>query len=379
MPFPNNRPIAVIPVVLFVGLLASGCGQDASKDAEAAKVPPSVVVAPVVAKDVSEALEYVGRSEASQRVDIRARVSGVLIERPFTEGSEVDANALLFRIDPAEYQAAKDGADAEVARMEAAVEEASRNRERYKELLARDTASVAKFDEAKSKDLQAKAQLAAAKAELEKAKLNLGYTEITSPIAGRSGRANVDVGNLIGTDSGVLVTVLQLDPIDVLFSIGEREYLDYKKASQSGNGPVYGPKIRLANGEMYPHEGKFDLIDNEVDPATGTIEVRVKFANPEHLLLPGQFVNVELTSKTPTKQVVVPQAAVQENQTGPFVLVVGEGNRVEARPIKTGRRVGADIVALEGLSAGETIVVEGIQKVRPGGEVTPTPQKTAAK
>lgn len=368
-------PALLVASLLFTG----GCDQDASEQAAAAKAPiPSVVVAPVTSKDVSAEIEYVGRSEASQKVDLRARVKGVLLERPFVEGGEVEADAVMFAIDPAEYEAAKAGAEADVARAEATLEEASANLERYRELLARETASVAKYDEAKAKDLQSKADLAAAKAALQKAELDLGYTKITSPISGRSGRATVDVGNLIGPDSGVLVTVLQLDPINVLFSIGEREYLNYRKASQNGNDPRFSMRIRLANGEMFPHEGKFDLVDNRVDPATGTITVRLKFENPEGLVVPGQFLNVVLTSAEPEKQVVVPQAAVQENQTGPFVLVVGQDNRIEARPIKTGQRVGSDIVALEGLSEGESIVVEGIQKVRPGGEVNPTPQKTAA-
>lgn len=357
----------------LVLIALAGCGQDEQGAVGANQPAPSVVTQAVQARDVSSVVEYVGRSEASQRVDVRARVNGVLLKRPFKEGMPVKSGDLLFSIDPAEFQANRDSAEANVARANAAVEEAVNNLLRYQELLKRDVASRAKFDEAKAKDGAARAELAAAKAVLEKAELDLAYTKISSPIDGQSGRAKADVGNLIGPDSGTLVTVVKLDPIYVVFSIGEREYLNYRERSTNGDSQKLTPRIRLANDELYPHDGRFDLIDNEVDPATGTISVRVTFPNPDRLLVPGQFVNVVLISEKPEKRVVVPQAAVQENQTGPFVLVVGPGNRVESRPIKTGQRVGQSIVALEGLEAGETIIVEGVQKVRPGGTVKTTP------
>ena len=337
---------------------------------------PSVSTLTVKPNDVSAVFDYVGRSEASQRVDIRARVKGVLVERPFTEGGDVAAGALMFKIDPAEFDAKRDSAKANVAKAEAAVEEAANSLARYQELVKRDAASVARFDQAKASDLKARAELAAAQASLKTAELDLGYTEISSPIAGRASRANADVGNLIGPDTGVLATVVQLDPIRVVFSIGEREYLSYVENNREKDSPSLTPRIKLANGELYKHKGEFELIDNEVDAATGTLGIRVKFPNPDRLLLPGQFVNVVLTSRVPVSRIVVPQAAVQENQTGPFVVVVDKDNHVETRPIKTGQRVGVDIVALEGLEAGESIVVDGIQKVRPGAKVNPTPIET---
>lgn len=357
--------------VLLAAVLLVGCGQSGTPQ-PTEEALPSVVVQPVAEREVSAAFEFVGRSEASQRVEVRARVSGTLTARPFREGSEVEAGALMFRIDPAEFEAGRDSARASVQRAEAAVIEAEANLARYEELVQRDAASVARFDEAKAKDATAKADLSAAKAALRKAELDLGYTEIMAPISGRSGRANADVGNLIGPDTGVLAAVVQLDPIHVIFSIGEREYLDYAEERQNGDAPRMTPRIRLANDELYEHPGEFDLIDNEVDPTTGTITVRVKFPNPARRLLPGQFVNVVLTNDSPDSRVVVPQAAIQENQTGPFVLVVDGEGRVVLRPIKTGQRIETDIVALEGLEAGETIIIDGIQKVRPGAKVNPT-------
>lgn len=361
---------------ICTALLVAACGGESADQTDNKKPAPSVITVAVQTKDVSAALEYVGRSQASHRVEIRARVSGVLLERPFKEGDTVKKDALLFAIDPAEFEANKASAEAEIARIKAQIEETSANLARYQELLKRDVASVQKFDEAKAKDGQARASLAAAEAALKKAELDLGYTRILTPIDGRSGIANADVGNLIGPDSGVLVTVLKLDPIRIYFSIGEREYLNYRQNAQPGEGVKLTPRIRLANGKIYPKDGTFDLADNEVDAATGTLRIRINFPNPDGLIVPGQFVNVILTSTAPSQQVVIPQVSIQENQSGPFVLVVDKDNRVEQRPIKTGQRIGAEIVALEGLTAGETIIVEGIQKVRPGVVVAPTPQTT---
>lgn len=361
-----------------VGFTFALSGNDLnSKELSAAgKHLPSVVTISVQSKDVSASVEYVGRSEASQLVDIRARVDGVLLKRPFKEGSDVKAGELLFAIDPVEFEAEKAAKQADVAKAKAAVEEAKNNLARYQELLDRNVTSAAKYDEAKADDGKSRAELAGAMAALKKAQIDLDYTNIVSPIAGRSGRAKADVGNLIGSSTGVLVTILKLDPIYVTFAIGERDYLTHKEAEQNGDTTKLIPRIRLANGQRYPHEGKFDLIDNQVDPETGTISVRVSFPNPGELLVPGQFVNVVLTDSIPKKQIVIPQVAIQENQTGPFVLVVGSDDRVEVRPITTGQRIGPDIVALKGLNVGETIIVEGIQKVRPGGEVNPVLQKS---
>ena len=361
-------------------LLLAACGEGTSTTQPGDAALPSVTTMPVQARDVSTMYDYVGRSEASQRVELRARVTGTLLERPFEEGGKVEAGALMFKIDPAEFEAKRDSAEADVGKAEAAVEVATKNFERYRELVARDAASVARFDEAKARDASAKAELAAAKAALRSAELNLGYTQITSPITGWTSRAHADVGNIIGPETGVLATLVQLDPIRVVFSIGEREYLIYAQRNQAGETDKLKPRIKLADDTLYEHAGTFDMIDNEVDPATGTIAIRVTFPNPDRLLVPGQFVNVVLTSETPNSRIVVPQAAVQENQAGPFVLVVDAENVVEARSIKTGQRVGPDIVALEGLEAGETIIIDGIQKVRPGAKVNPSsavPRKTA--
>lgn len=356
---------------LLLGIVLAACDQPETTKSPIAETPPSVIVRAVQQKDVSSVVEYLGRSEAAQRVEVRARVSGSLLERRFEEGMPVKDGEPLFVIDPAEFLAAKASAEANVAKAQAVLDAAANNLSRYRELLQKKVASPAQFEDMQAKFGTAEADLAAAKAALRKADLDLGYTNIMSPISGRSGPARADVGNLIGPETGVLVTIIRLDPIKVTFAIGEREYLNFHESRKGGDTTGLVPKIRLANGKLYPQEGKFDLIGNEVDPATGTIQVRLSFPNPDLVLVPGQFVNVILTSDVPEKRVVIPQSSVQENQTGPFVLVVNQDNRVELRPISVGQRLGTEIVALEGLVPGETIIVEGIQKVRARALVAP--------
>ncbi|MDA7947351.1 MAG: efflux RND transporter periplasmic adaptor subunit [Hyphomicrobiaceae bacterium] len=364
-------------VAACLGML-TGCG-DGDKTAAPANQPaPGVETTPVVSKPIASTLEFVGQTEAIQSVDLRARVTGFLLEEKFEEGSEIKKGDVLFVIDPAEFDANKDAAAAKVAGVEATIQETELQLARYRELRDRGTASEAKLDEAKAQAGRARADLAAAKAELDKAELDVGYTKITAPIKGRIGKSSVDVGNLIGPDSGVLATINELDPIRVTFPVSEREFLNYKEAQKKGEAEEYTPKIKLANDQMYQHDGKFEFIDNRVDPTTGTIRLYLDFPNPDGFLLPGQFVNVNLVSSDPEDQLVVPQAAVQENQTGPFVLVVDKDDKVVLRPIKTGQRNGADIAVLEGLNEGESIIVAGIQKVRPGMKVDPVSQKSAS-
>ena len=368
-------------LILFSVFLLAGCSEQPSGSASAQDQqapPPAVVVAPVISKSVSNQMEFIGQTEAFQKVELRARVTGTLVKKDFKDGAQVKAEQLLFAIDPAEFDAARDAAAAKVERSKATILEAQQKLERYKVLVDRGTYSEASLDEVIAKEGEAKADLAAARAELERAELDVGYTKISAPIAGQIGSSAVDEGNLIGPDTGVLATLIAMDPIRVIFSISEQEYLNYKEAEKSGDNEKFTPRIKLANDTVYPHDGKWDFVDNQVDPATGTIGVRVEFPNTEGLILPGLFVNVVLVSADPRDQLVVAQAAVQENQSGPFVLVVDGENRVEMRQIKTGQRDGTDIVVTDGLTKGEMIVVEGIQKVRPGGVVDPVKQDQKA-
>lgn len=366
----HQRKLATISALLTVALLA-GC-QDAPPQNPLGNAPPAVTVLPVTTKPYAASQQFVGKTITASRVDIRARVTGFLVEEPFVEGSDIEKDALLYKIDPVEFKAAEAAAKATVEKAEASLTEAQQTLSRRKELADRGTISQAELDEAVAAEAGAQADVLAAQADLDAAKINLDYTQIHSPIAGRIGSSNVDVGNLIGPDSGVLATVIALDPIRVSFSLAERTYLKLITELEEGEIPHVVPRIRLADGEMYDQEGKIAFAENQVDPNTGTVGVIVDFPNPKKFLLPGQFVNVILTSATSEEQILIPQAAVQLNQAGPFVLVVDGDNKVELRQITTGAIDGADIVVTDGLTVGEQIIIDGIQKVRPGGEVTVT-------
>lgn len=340
--------------------------------------PPAVVVVPVTTKAVSSSAEFIGQTGAFHTVDLRARVRGFLTERTFEEGHRVAEGDVLYVIDPSEYDAARDAAEARVKGVEATIEQAEAQLARYERLATTGTASEASLDEARAAAGRARADLAAAKAELEQANLNLGYTRIATPISGRISRSSVDTGNLVGPDSGVLATVVATDPVYVTFSVTERDYLEYLKAYQAGNTTAYKPQIRLVDGTVFDHDGKIDFFGTEVDAATGTIPFRAVFANPDGVLLPGQFVTVVLVSSEPTQEIVVPQAAIQQNQAGYFVLVVDADSKVEQRPVTLGERLKTEAVVASGLEVGEQIIVEGIQKVRPGATVTAVPQGEAS-
>jgi len=368
--------VTSVLVLCLAGILTGACQDPNSTDALAqGKQPaPAVIVAPVTSESVANSMEFVGQTEAHQRVDLRARVTGTLIAQDFKEGATVKKGSVLYEIDPAEYKAARDSAAAKVEGAKATIVEAENTLKRYQILVERGTSSQASLDEAVAKQGQAKADLAGAEADLERAELDLGYTKISTPIGGQIGKTAVDVGNLIGPDTGILASVIAMDPIRVVFSVSEQQYLEYRQAISENRAEDFTPRIRLANGERYAHEGTWDFIENEVDSATGTIKLRVKFPNPDQLILPGLFVNMILESADPKDQLVVPQISIQENQSGPFVLVVDGDNRVELRPVETGARTGAQIVVSNGLTKGEMIIVDGIQKVRPGGTVDPVRQ-----
>jgi membrane fusion protein (multidrug efflux system) len=253
---------------------------------------------------------------------------------------------------------------------------------RYEELAKAKNVSQQKVDEAKAELLVQEAAVRTAKADIEKAQLNVDYTEITAPIDGRIDVAAYTVGNLIGPDSGVLATINQMDPIKVAFSIAETWYLDIMKENlahkrergdDGKHEPSHVPRIKLADGTMYEHDGELDFIDNKVDEKTGTVLVRAVFDNPDGLLLPGQFITVVIERKVAVDAVVIPQAAVLTDQGGAYVLLVNDEDKVEARRIETGQRFGPSLVVTEGLKARDRIVMYGIQKVRPGILVRPEP------
>lgn len=362
-------------ILLALGLVAQACARQEAP-ARPAPPPPSVTVTPVEKIAVTESDEYVGRTESRSIVDLRARVTGYLVKRNFEEGADVREGQLLYVIEQEPYQAAVAAAEAAISQTEAALENARKYLDRLNTVKDAGGASKANLDSAQGSVLENEALLNQRRAQLTQAKLNLGYTEVRAPISGRIGRTSIHVGNLVGPDSGVLATIVRLDPMWVTFPISERDYLALQEDLGAGRTdsrsiPQLVPTIRLIDGSAYPHPGRIDFQDNRVDAATGTILLRATFPNPRLLLRPGQFVTVIQSRRKTVERLAIPQAAVQRDQVGPFVMVVNEQKRADTRRIELGEASGTKWIVTEGLEEGELVISDGLQKVTAGGEVNP--------
>ncbi|MDE5454300.1 efflux RND transporter periplasmic adaptor subunit [Bradyrhizobium sp. CSA112] len=346
-----------------------------------ASPPPAVSVVAVSMEDVAQSVEFIGRVEAIQQVDVRARVQGFLEKVAFTEGQDVKADDLLFTIERDQYEAALLQANSQQASAEANLRNAQVTLERRQQLYDRESGTRADLDLAIANRDTAAASVESAKAAVRTAELNLGYTRIVSPIAGRIGKPSLTRGNVVGPDSGTLARVVQLDPIRVLFSISERDFISVvqqdRGAALEQINASFVPTLRLPSGTVYADQGRIDFVGNEIDQATGTLPVRAAFANPAGLLLPGGTVSVRVRPAEAKRMPLVPVQAVQENRQGKFVLVVGADNRVEQRPVKATQQVGQNWAVDDGLKAGESVIVEGLQKVRPGAQVQTVPAASA--
>ncbi|MFH2090903.1 MAG: efflux RND transporter periplasmic adaptor subunit [Pseudomonadota bacterium] len=348
-----------------------------------AKPPaPLVIMATITEQDINQATEYVGHVEAIQTVDLRARVEGFLENVMFKEGQDLRAGDLLYLIENAGYQAKLDADQARVAQAQANLDRAS---QRLKRLKAARVESVraTDMDTAIADAAQTNAQLQEAKAMLASSQLNLGYTRIKAPIDGRIGRTAYTRGNLVNPGSGTLARIVQLDPIRVVYSISENEVsavLAALNASEKKqDSPTLIPRIKLANNQLLNNKGRIDFVNNEVDPATGTILVRAVYDNHDHRLLPGQYVTVLISASHPRLLPVVPQAAVLSDQKGRYVLMVDENGIAVPCPIKTGPVIDTMWAVESGLKAGDKIIVGNIQKVRPGQPVQIAPAQTKEK
>lgn len=364
--------------VVLVGSLLFIFDVTARAQAPASPPAPAVSVVTVTLQDVAQNVEFIGRVEAIQLVDVQARVQGFLENVAFAEGQDVKADDLLFAIEPDQYEAALLQAQAQQASAEASLRNAQLTLERRQELYKRKAGTRADLDQAIANRDSAAADVQFAKAAVRTAELNLSYTRIASPIDGRIGRTSFTKGNVVGPESGALARVVQLDPIRVVFSVSERDFIS--EVQQQGAGtPLekinarFIPTLRLPNGTYYPQQGEIAFVGNEVDQATGTLPVRASFANPDRVLLPGGTVSVRVRPAESKRMPLVPMQAVQENREGRFVLVVGADNRVEQRPIKATQQVGQSWAVEDGLKAGESVIVEGLQKVRPGAQVQAFP------
>ena len=359
---------------LVVALVSPG-NLGAAPPEKADGPPPLVTVAAATLEDVNPAAEYVGHVEAIQAVDVRARVEGFLEQVNFKEGDFVKAGDVLYLIEQAPYQAKVAADKARLAQAEAELDRANRHLMRLRAARP-ESIRATDMDDAVAAQLRAQAQLAEARATLTRSELDLGYTTIKAPISGRLGRTAFTKGNLVNQASGPLARIVQLDPIRVVYSISQNDLTAIqtalKDSSQNNNDPILIPRIKLPNEKNYDPPGQVDFVNNQVDSSTGTIAVWAVFDNHDGLLLPGQYVTVLVRQSKAKMLPVIPQSAIQEDREGRYVLVVDGDNRVLQRRVKTGPVVGVMWAIESGLAAQEKVIVEGVQKVRPGMVVKTT-------
>ena len=370
-----------VALALAATMTLTGCGSNAAAQAAAAPPPPQVDVAQVISRQVTEFDEFTGRFEAIQRVEIRPRVSGYISSVNFEEGREVKKGDVLFVIDPRPYEATFKHSKAQLDQARSQAVLAKSERERATKLLQSHAISQEEYDSRVASLEQADANVEAAQAALDSAALDLSFTRVTSPIDGRASRALITLGNLVTAGQTELTTLVSLDPIYVRFDGDERAYLKYiniaRQAAQAKTknneaGTTGSPVlVGLANESGYPHEGVMVFVDNELDPTTGTIRGRARLENHDRAFTPGLFARVKLMGSNQYNALLINDSAVGTDQTVRYVLVVGADSKVEYRPVKLGPIIDGLRVVTDGLKAGETIVVSGLQRVRPGSPVTP--------
>ncbi|WP_332856331.1 efflux RND transporter periplasmic adaptor subunit [Duganella sp. S19_KUP01_CR8] len=376
------RSVPRYTAAVFALSLLAACGDKAA--APGAPPPATVAVITVAPAAVTLSTELPGRTEASRIAQVRARTAGIVLQRVFKEGGDVKAGEVLFRIDPASFQASYDSAQAAVAKAEANLAQADLKVKRYKPLLAAQAVSQQEYDDAVTAQKQAAADLATSRAARTNAGLTLGYATVTSPISGRIGRALVTEGALVGQGEATpMATVQTLDPIYVTITQSSTELLKLQRALASGKIKGAGKneaRVTLVteDGQAYPQAGKLLFSDVSVDESTGAVSMRAAFPNPDHTLLPGMYVRARLDQGVNDAAITVPQQAVVRSPEGSSVLVVGADNKVLAQPVTATANDGQNWVVSSGLKGGERIVVEGFQKAKPGATVNPQPWKGPA-
>ncbi len=368
-----SRPRASALLVLAALAAAPACKQEAP--APVAQGPVEVLVVETKAEDVPIYAEFIGTLDGNVNAEVRARVPGYVTSVDYKEGAPVKAGQSLFTIDPVLAQAKATQAAGEMAIAQAALAKADRDVERLKPLAASNAVSRQELDNAVAAQLLAKAQITGAEGSLQTARANLGYTKVTSPIDGIAGLAKVRTGNLVGQgDATLLTTVSQLDPVRARFTISEQLYLRFAGDLQRiATDPASTSKLQLilADGSTYAKPGRLAIVDRQIDPTTGTLTLEALFPNPEQILRPGQYAKIRTVTEHRKGAVVVPQRAVRELQGMTQLYVVGEGEKVDLRTVTMGPRVGSNWVVEGGVKAGERVIVEGLQKVRPGVVVAP--------
>lgn len=387
-PAPSRRraPWRATLSVLGLAALLAACGDKAAAPPApgGGMPPPQVGVLRVTPGEVGLVSELPGRVEASRVAQVRARAAGILQQRPFREGSDVKAGQALFAIDAGPYQAAFDSAQAGLARAQANLEQASALAERYQPLAAAKAISQQEFINAQAAQRQAQADVAVARAALQTARINLGYASVTAPISGRIGRALVTEGALVGQGEATpLALVQQIDPVYVNFTQSADEALQLRRAFESGRLKRAGSdsasvRVLLPDGSEHGRSGKLLFSDLSVDAGSGQVTLRAEVPNPGGLLLPGLYVRVRLEQAKADNAIMLPQQAVTRSEQGDSVMVVAEDGSFAPRPVKVGAQQGGNWIILEGLKAGEQVMVDGFQKLRGAKVVKPVPWQDAS-
>ncbi|WP_187493164.1 efflux RND transporter periplasmic adaptor subunit [Pantoea agglomerans] len=367
-------PLAAV-LMLSGSFLLTGC--DNNKSEQAAQQPPAVGVVTLKTEPLKISTELPGRTSAYRVAEVRPQVSGIILKRNFVEGSDVKAGQSLYQIDPATYQAAYDSAKGDLTQAQANARIAQLTVKRYKPLLGTKYISQQDYDTAVATAAQNDAAVQVAKANVETARINLAYTKVTSPISGRIGKSSVTEGALVqNAQTTALATVQQLDPMYVDVTQSSEDFMRLRSELESGqlkqNDGKANVTLLMQNGNSYPQTGTLEFSDVTVDETTGSITLRAIVPNPNHALLPGMFVRARLDEGTNPNALLVPQQAVARPPTGQAtVMVVGADNKVEARQVTTSQAIGDKWLVTDGVKAGERVISTGLQRAKPGAQVTP--------
>ncbi|GKW04043.1 efflux RND transporter periplasmic adaptor subunit [Pectobacterium carotovorum] len=373
----KNRGLTPLAAVLMLsgGLMLAGCDSGNNQQGGAQQQMPEVGIVTLKTEALNVMTELPGRTNAYRIAEVRPQVGGIILKRNFVEGSDIKAGASLYQIDPATYQASYNSAKGSLAQAQAQAEIARLTVNRYKPLLGTNYVSKQDYDQAVATSRQADAAVQAAKAAVDTAQINLAYTKVNSPIEGRVGKSTVTEGALVSTGQATaLTTVQQLDPIYVDVTQSSNDFLQLKKELENGtlkqSEGKANVRLLLENGMEYAEAGTLEFSDVTVDETTGSITLRAIFPNPQHNLLPGMFVRAHLDSGVNPTALLVPQQGVTRDPRGQATaMVVGEGDKVEPRTLKTSKAIGDKWLVTEGLKAGDRVIVTGLQKIRPGAQV----------
>ncbi|AVE72387.1 efflux RND transporter periplasmic adaptor subunit [Enterobacter hormaechei] len=368
-----------LPLSGFIVCAALLTGCDGQENPQQNAQAPQVSVHIVKSAPLAVTTELPGRTDAYRVAEVRPQVSGIILHRNFTEGSDVKAGESLYQIDPATYQAAYDNAKGELVKAQAAANIAHLTVKRYVPLVGTQYVSKQEYDQAVATAQQADASVVAAKAGVESARINLAYTKVTSPINGRIGKSSVTEGALVTNGQATaLATVQQLDPIYVDVTQSSSDFMRLKQQTSLQKGDTNSVELLMENGQPYPLKGTLQFSDVTVDESTGSITLRALFPNPQHMLLPGMFVRARIDEGTQPDTILVPQQGVTRTPRGDAtVLVVNEKNQVESRTVVAPQAIGDRWLITEGLKNGDRVIISGLQKVRPGVTVVAIPDTAA--